>query len=507
MRKVLVVFLSFVLALYGCGGGGGDGRISQAPMSIPDGHDYHSTIVILPSEGLPFPFYKEGTTSGGLYTHFSISELPAQDPSDARHQPVYHDHNEVSRLFVGIDQGTGYSTGYTRELPVYQRRSGTVIRYGQLDFDPDREEVTAFIADAIEDLSDVKRYTKAPDVRITGPSTRKERNRVIAAVRLVNASLPPQFKMTVGPPLPSSAYDYDYDITRDNTIHIQFNHEDVAHAPDAGGITFNYPGNEDGEFEGNEIKSSFIEINKDAPVYMDFTDRRNVILIAHELMHALGLFGGEHVDRVRFASILEAYSTIYLNAQSTPPYGHPFAQPMSLLYPVDRAAIRALYSLDPGDSPYALGPWSSTATHIHGNREHTGFGVAYRNGYAEPWAYGYNPPFDLRQNTSLRGNVTWRGTLLGFTPQVQAVAGNASVSVNMSSLNGRADFTGLEYWRTDAVWGDGDLTYSIAVRGNTFKQTGGDAGILTGIFVGQSHEGAAGTLERRDLTAAFGASR
>ena len=505
--KVLAAFLSLVLALYGCGGGGGGGGISRTPMFVPDEHDYHRTIVILPSEGLPYPFYHEGTVSGGLYTHFSISELPDQDPSDTRHQPVYHDHQGTQRLFVGIDQGTDYTTGYTRELPVYERRSGTVIRYGQLDFDPDREEVTAFLADAIEDLSDVKRYTKAPDVRITGPSTQKDRNRVIAAVRLVNASLPPQYKMTVGPSLPSSAYDYDYDITRDNTIHIQFNHEDVAIAPDAGGITFNYPGNEDGEFEGNEVKSSFIEINKDAPVYMDFTDRRNVILIAHELMHALGFFGGDHVDWARFASILEAYNTIYQDGQSTPPYGHPFAQPMSLLYPVDRAAIRALYSLEPGDSPYSLGPWSSVATHIHGNREHTGFGVAYRNGYAEPWAYGYNPPFDLRQNTSLRGSVTWRGTLLGFTPRVQAVAGDASVSVNMSSLTGRADFTGLEFWRTDTVWGDGDLTYSIAVRGNTFKQTGGDAGILTGIFVGQSHQGAAGTLERSDLTAAFGASR
>ena len=218
--KVLAAFLSFVITLYGCGGGGGGGRISQTPMFVPDEHDYHNTIIILPSEGLPFPFYQEGTTSGGLYTHFSISELPDQDPSDARHQPVYHDHNEVSRLFVGIDQGTDSTTGYTRELPVYERRSGTVIRYGQLDFDPDREEVTAFLADAIEDFSDVKRYTKAPDVRITGPSTQKDRNRVIAAVRLVNASLPPQYKMTVGPSLPSSAYDYDRDITRDNTIHI-----------------------------------------------------------------------------------------------------------------------------------------------------------------------------------------------------------------------------------------------------------------------------------------------
>ena len=75
--KVLAAFLSLVLALYGCGGGGGGGgRISRTPMFVPDEHDYHSTIVILPSEGLPYPFYHEGTVSGGLYTHFSISELP-----------------------------------------------------------------------------------------------------------------------------------------------------------------------------------------------------------------------------------------------------------------------------------------------------------------------------------------------------------------------------------------------------------------------------------------------
>ena len=57
------------------------------------------------------------------------------------------------------------------------------------------------------------------------------------------------------------------------------------------------------------------------------------------------------------------------------------------------------------------------------------------------------------------------------------------------------------------TWGDGDLAYRISVRGNTFRETGGDAGRVTGIFTGRSHEGAAGTLERSDLTAAFGATR
>ena len=64
-------------------------------------------------------------------------------------------------------------------------------------------------------------------------------------------------------------------------------------------------------------------------------------------------------------------------------------------------------------------------------------------------------------------------------------------------------------WAVDdgAVWGDGDLGYLITVNGNTFTRTGGDEGYLTGAFFGRRHEGMGGTLEREDLTAAFGGGR
>ena len=86
------------------------------------------------------------------------------------------------------------------------------------------------------------------------------------------------------------------------------------------------------------------------------------------------------------------------------------------------------------------------------------------------------------------------------------------IGVDLASLTGRADFTSLEAWApseapgdagTGVTWFDGDLGYTISVLGNTFRETGGDAGQLTGIFVGRSHEGATGTLERDDLTAAL----
>ena len=106
--------------------------------------------------------------------------------------------------------------------------------------------------------------------------------------------------------------------------------------------------------------------------------------------------------------------------------------------------------------------------------------------------------------------------LLGISPDAAAVAGDAEIGVNLATLAGRMDFTNLETWAartapgeagTGTRWLDGDLGYTIAVRGNTFRETGGDDGRVTGIFVGREHEGATGTLERSDLTAAFGAAR
>ena len=104
---------------------------------------------------------------------------------------------------------------------------------------------------------------------------------------------------------------------------------------------------------------------------------------------------------------------------------------------------------------------------------------------------------------------------VGFSGQ-QPVAGDARIGVTLATLAGTADFTALESWAagqapgtagSGETWLDGDLGYTIAVAGNTFRETGGDAGELSGIFTGAGHEGAAGTLERTDLTAAFGASR
>ena len=83
-------------------------------------------------------------------------------------------------------------------------------------------------------------------------------------------------------------------------------------------------------------------------------------------------------------------------------------------------------------------------------------------------------------------------------------------------MSGRAEFTELQSWSTGSapgavgtgeIWNIGRLSYEITVGANYLRSTGGDAGTLNGQFYGPGHEGVAGSIERDDLTAAFGAMR
>ena len=114
---------------------------------------------------------------------------------------------------------------------------------------------------------------------------------------------------------------------------------------------------------------SYIQFHRGANSYGDRRreTRQGTILLAHEPMHALGIDG--HLSP-SFDTIMEGTADIHDTAQG-------IRQPMSLLYPVDREALQALYGrLENGDSPALLGPWSSTSLHVHGNGQHAGFGVA-----------------------------------------------------------------------------------------------------------------------------------
>lgn len=450
---------------------------------------------------------------------FNVDALPVRDAtSDGRHMPIYHDHSQLygigvhdwgdyRRIFVGTDRGADLN----QCLPLAGEREGALIRYGMHADGVQRSTLTAYLAESMG--ATVLRHETPPVVRIDGSPTALEVNHIVNALELVNAALPPEARMRIGTPQPG-----------ENIVLIGYAPYTVFDAG-TGATTWNTRGVVNGKAQ---IVGSRILVNRSA--FAIHSHRHFITLIAHEFMHALGL---GHVSP-DFDTLMEETREVYRSWQGlgvryvADENGNPVAvsaaggeaetpMPMSLLYPIDREALQVLYTnLENGDNPADFGPWESTSLHIAGNGQHANFGVALRNGIAEPWAHGYLPKLDLSDNTALSGRVTWNGTLVGLTPNASAVMGDAEIGVTLDTLTGRADFTELEAWEpyatpggtgTGATWLDGNLGFEIVVDGNTFRETGGDDGRLTGIFTGHAHEGVGGTLERDDLTAAFGGKR
>ena len=198
--------------------------------------------------------------------------------------------------------------------------------------------------------------------------------------------------------------------------------------------------------------------------------------------------------------------------------------PGDVLFPIDRDVLAASHTVIRRIGVYDdvvtdLGVWIETSTHLVGQIGIVGgdlaFGIRTRNGFSKPWFEGPAPTTNLADNPILTGTATWNGRLLGLTPSAEAVAGSAALTMNLESLDGTLAFRELEHWSTampeapgtGAPWGTTELDYEVTAVGNRFVQTGGDEGTVTGVFTGSHHEGIGGTLERSDLTAAFGARR
>ena len=239
------------------------------------------------------------------------------------------------------------------------------------------------------------------------------------------------------------------------------------------------------------------EVAENNPVYIR-------ISLAHEILHVLGMYG--HPELQDFQSVMNTF----VSWDRTNQVYH--------LETIDVDGLHAVYTrfydgshyvdFDPND----LGPWTDVSFHLRGDMDDVSFGASSRNGLIQPWAHGPGPSTNL----SGMGSASWAGRLLGFTSESESIAGTADLTINLRTLRGRIDFTGLEHWGVNAtpgsigsgqIWGDGDLRYSVIVRGNTFNQTGGDAGEVTGAFFGAQHEGMGGVVERSDMSAGFGGTR
>ncbi|MCY3675042.1 MAG: hypothetical protein OXH65_00685 [Paracoccaceae bacterium] len=371
--------------------------------------------------------------------------------------------------------------------------AGDIISFIE-SFRPDGED--GFV---IPDLGSQK------TLRISG-ATDEQKKAVENALRLINAALPFDKRIKLGPPVTT----FDRRGVPDNEIHIHFTE----------GKTGDWPVGEEGNGLGKaKVDASHVVLSGYALIDTDGVAEDNADLqgiITRELLRAYGIV--VHAEDATFPD-----STLLLSS----------AHPVYLsLYGETLLAITTLTpGTDVGDlSSVDLGNWNETAFHLLGELDlgedqTIAFGAGFRNGLGKPWAHGPVPETTLADNADLTGTVTWLGYLLGFTNDGNTVTGEAEIEMNFTpdTPTGTAVFTGLETWGTTShpgkdgdgtTWSGGDISYPIEiVKEGTFEgfksttQNAGDLSEVSGAFVGREHEGAVGTVERSDLSAGFGAER
>ena len=446
--------------------------------------------------------------------------LPLQQPSHGVQAPVL----DLGRI---LHVGAAVSPPAHALAPTV-RHGAASVHHGELPHPVTRAKLVAYLReDALSYVRDdaeagpgeqlfpsglVLRFAAEPPVvRIAEGTAPELVDEVVRVVQLLNMALPRGWQIGVSDE-PGAAGTTDpgpLEILVAFAAQEDWPHE--LRSPENGDIGLALPrfelhatGDPDRPFH-IEITGGRIWID---PTRTDGAERLGVI--AHEIIH---LLGRNHPDPARFPD------TIMVAGGGEGPTEH-------VLHPLDRAALLAVYSrLDAGGTPggaidIELGPWADASTHLYGvlglSEGELAFGAVASNGHVQPWASGPTPDSLLEENSRLAGSAHWSGRLLGLTPATEAVAGGADLTVHLDSLDGELSFRALEYWPagvapgaigTGSIWRDGELGYRIEVRGNTFVQTGGDAGAVTGAFFGDTHEGMGGVLVRDDLSAGFGGIR
>lgn len=354
------------------------------------------------------------------------------------------------------------------------------------------------------------RFAVPPTVRLAEGMSKRERAISMQAIALINRALPYNQHLRLGPDAPAGvAWDWERGLPDipDGQIFIEF----INGNPRGG-----RPGSEalshqaiirkydtlQGRWEKKHLRASAVEMN--SVFFRGRPDWQAVSVLVHELIHGLGFAGHPGKD---FADSIMENAWFRLDGS---------------LPDIDIDALQVLYTklsedTEPEDiSAQSLGAWNDESTDITGVLGPVSFGVRHANNVSVPFASGPEPSKPLAESgLSKTRVVTWRGELLGLTPKLRTVAGTATVSVALFTMCGTAKFTNLRSFpvlsaptrRGGVRWGDGTLDYDIRVGSNYLYSTGGDAGAVSGSFYGRNHGYVGGTVERSDLTAAFGARR
>ncbi len=345
------------------------------------------------------------------------------------------------------------------------------------------------------------RFSSIPIVLLDSRITKHERAAAYHAVSVINNSLPFDQHIRIEENFVTDARTVSLEDVPHNSILIAWHREGGAASYADSSYNFVYDEGQN-RWEKRGLNAGRIRM---------FHEPDNGQVLLHELLHALGLHAHPSSDEFPTSQLSD-----YPNAQ---------IEPLSRLDEVEASAVQTLYTkLGPFTEPEelsagSLGQWDRQTTVFSGQialdtNEVVEFGVTTHNDLSRPWTrndlFNGHAAVPLLDNPELKGTVTWDGGLVGVTPTQAYVQGDTSIDVNMNTLTGTASFTGLEFWdgaKTGMQWNTGELEYGITVNGMLLRSTGGDAGTVNGLFYGYEHNTVGGTLERADLTGAFGAVR
>lgn len=207
-------------------------------------------------------------------------------------------------------------------------------------------------------------------------------------------------------------------------------------------------------------------------------------LVAHELLHALGLWNhGDRRDSVTYPEIFT-------------PSGR--EQRGDTMYPIDRAALQALYRLGRGGRFDDLGAWDLDPVTAEQRLGLIDYGAEAANGHVRPSVHHAYGPDRVSDGAVLSGSATYRGGAVGFTTSERRITGDSTLSMNLGTMEGDLSLTDLTNYH--------DLRYAVELTPYGLTRTDGDTGVVYGHLYDDDRT-AAGTVHRTDAGIAWAGQR
>ena len=318
-------------------------------------------------------------------------------------------------------------------------------------------------------------WNQLPEVHVSSNSTQQEIWAIRRAIGILNRSLPVEYRHTYQITRRTfSGVGRDDQVERskslvpEGVIHVEIYPYDD---PEFGGIAWT-----DGE-RGYALGDR-VNYDLSTPHGM----RALIDTMVHEFLHAFGLSGHPHAVHTSIMS-----------------YRHYREGELDSVPLIDASILYDLYE------------WRSWDTDMKRVADHAGgvhFGVhSLHQGTAViPWVDAGHiaaPRLD-----ELSGRASYSGTLIGYADD-EPVHGDADLSINFNRGTGVARFHRIEDWDGNS-WNRNGYRYDLSLYGHYFDSTIDSQdrdGIpdVVGAFYGFEAETAAGTLQRPEITAAFGA--